>query len=667
MPMAEYRGMASRMANRRFNRAEEYNPSQEERDAYSLLRQRFDPMNAHRAQLERRWHHNLAFLAGAQWHTFDTHRWAMTAPSEGTRWRLRSSRNYILPHHERTLSQMTGFTPKFQVRPNSPDVEDIQASRTGSQLCQHSYHHLEMPTIWRNACSWASATGTGFLKVNWNHYGGRRYSDWAVDYDGNLMVDDDGIPYQEEYAQGDLMNYAPSPFSIQVDPLATEDRDCEWMMEVNRRPLTWVDRYYPEKSKFVTTDHASSSDDPLRRHRTGYQVAGTGGMGTLIEHETAQEWVTVYEYYEKPSPKYPKGRLIIGANNVILQMGDNPTPDGGFPYIPIRKIEIPGSYWGHTEVHDLIGPQRDYNKIVTKRMEHLLLFGLNLKVLFPQGGGMPQSSWVSRLGETVKFNGPVPPQYLQPPPLPPESEQEMLRFKGDFDAITNTHGAQRGQYQGKLSGKAINLLVEQGFKAQEPMLRRLATALTRWAELVLLNFQEFADEEHIIKVQGKDSMFDVHSFKGADIKGNTDVFVEIDSMRPKSRTMAIEDLGIMANTGLLNMMDPKDKAKAFKMLEMEDNIESVTYDAERDRRIAQFENGALLRGEFIPPPEPTDDNDIHEEEHRATMNSDRWRALSAAEQEPMRKHYQEHLDAAKPQPGVTLPPEMQAELSERGM
>lgn len=644
---------------------EKYKRTPDEDAAFTTINSRFNPHDSARAQLERRWHYNIAFTVGYQWHTWDTTSWGMMSRPSSSRWRVREVRNYIRPFVERAIASMTSFNPKFVSRPNSTDIEDIQATRVSNHILEHQWNAQKMIDKWPEACMWAAIAGTGFLKVHWNPHAGDQEVAPAVDpMTAELMFDEEGNPYEETYTQGDLEVSVPSPFTIHTDPLVTQDGDLEWIMEVTRRPLAWVDRFFPEKARYVVNDHGG--EDPLRRQRAAYAVAGTGLFGTVSDHETAEEWVTVKEYYERPTPKYPKGRLIIGANNVILRMGDNPTPKHAIPYIPIRKLLIPGSFWGQSEVDDLIVPQKNYNRIVSKRLEHTFLFGVNAKVLFPQTAGIPQSAFVSQIGEVIKYNGVAPPSYLSPPPLPPESEQEMARFRSDFDAITSTYGAEKGQYQGKLSGTALNLLVEQGFKAKEPLLRRMAAALSRWAELTLENFQDNADEERIIKVQGKDNQFDIHSFKGADIRGNTDVYVEIDSMRPKSRTMGIQDLQVMGQIGLLNMMNPEDRSKGFKMLEMEDNADAITYDKERDRRGAQNENKLMLLGQRVPPPQSWENQDIHEEEHRSLLNSDEFKALPPEGQAILIEHYQQHLQMSMPQPGATLPPAMADQISGAG-
>ncbi len=650
-------------ADRRVAIPEAYQPNPEEIEALNVVSDRWKPHNASRAQLERTWQHNIAFYLGYQWHLWDNTRWTLINRPNNGRWRVRETRNYIASHVQRQIANLTGYTPKWVGRPHTQDIEDEQAARVSSKVIEGYWNDLQMELLIQELALWGCVMGTGVLKTQWNPYGGKSFEGPAVDERGEILVNEDGYPYPAVYYEGDVETTCPSPFTIHVDPLVTNEDELEWVLEVYRRPLTWIDRNFPERAMFVT--NTGGEDDPYRRMRSTLNVAGTGVFGTTSDTETGKDWATIKEYWEKPSPMYPRGRLIITAENVVLHVSDNPHPDRGLPYRFFRKDLIPGSFWGRTEVEDMVTPQKNYNRLVSKRLEHAYLIGTGSKVLWPRAGGQPQSAWTDQIGEIVKYNGPNAPQYLMPPPLPPETEQEMARFRADFDVFSATYGPEKGQNTGKLSGKAIELLSENGFRMKQPQLQRMRRTLEGWGQDVVLLLQEHADMQRTVKLQGKNNQTDIVSFKGADFRGNTDVIIEISSMVPKSRAMALDQIVQLTGAGLINPQDPMDKARAFKAIDWETD-DPVVWDKNQDRRMAQLEDKLMSKGTPVEPAKPWEDQDIHVTQHTSFMNSDEFKALPDQFKQLFIEHYNSHLELAMPQPGVTLPPDQQAALAGQG-
>jgi len=642
---------------------EYHGPSERDQEALSVLQERWNPYNTNRARLERNWSLNKAFILGNQWQTWDVGTWSYAPPSKSSRWKVREVRNLCRPWQERTISQMTDFDPIFKGKPRTRDLEDEKAARQSGKVSTAYWQELDMIAKMQMCAWWSTATGTGWLKTIFNPYAGKRirgpklrphpqYPDEfmvARDRRGNIIMDD--------YHEGDIQTTVPSPYTLFWDQAATEDEDRFWMMEVCRRPLQWVDQYFPEKSAFVRADQ--EVNDPKTKSRSLFFQSGL--FGSSHDGWTDKEWTTTKEYYEKPSPKFPEGRLIVSAGNVILTNDDNPTPDAGFPYTDLKRLLVGDSPYGDTELTDLRTINKNYNRLRSKRLEHVYLLGANAKVMIPNQVGTPTSQWVSSIGEVIKFSGPMFPQYLVPPPLPAESQQEMDAAKQDLDTVGNTYGPERGQYQGKLSGTALELLVEQAFKAKKPTTFRVRRAILHWAKLVLGNVQKYmAEDDRMLSICGRDEQFDLVAFNGADLRGHTDLTIELDAMMPRSRALAMQSIQLMAQSGMLNMMDPRDKQRAFKMLDQE-SPDEVIYDSNAHRRRAEEENYRMLRGEMVDPM-PHEDHDVHVLTHRAQMTTDEFYAAPEEIQHILIKHYQKTLEMAMPQTGVTLPPEQQAQI-----
>lgn len=634
-----------------------YRPDEEEIEALRIINERWEPEHHYKATLERTWEYNIAFLLGYQWHTWNERQWGLVTRPRSKRWRVRETRNLIRPHIERLIANLTAYEPRFIGAPNSNEIEDEEAARLGEKVLKHYWSKLDMTSKKEELAYWMSTCGTAFIKTYWDPHEGERFLVPMSGPDGMPQMDHLGRMIEHPIHTGDIISRVISPFQIHTDPLATSDEEVQWLLDVSMRPLDWVDEHFPEKAPFVESDY--STEDRQRSQRSILNVLGprAGGWGHTAGEHTSHDWVTIKEYWERPSQMYPRGRLGIEANGVMLRVGDNPTPGHGIPYTRFQSLPVPGRYWGQSVIENLITPQRNYNKLVSKRLEHNFMVGMSAKILFPSMSGIPNSAFVSDVGEVVKYDGVQPPSYLAPPPLPPESDTEMNRLRGDFDHIAQSYGVDRGQYQGKLSGSAISLLIEQNLKGREPQIRRMAKGFETWGKLVLELIQANMDDQRVIKIAGRENSFEVSAFRGADLRGNTDVHIETESMMPKSRTLAYQELQILTQSQLFNPMSPEHRKAAFKMIDVEDP-ETAAEDLDVYRREAQLEDRLMFQGQPVEPAQFFQDQDIHVAQHRGSMASDEFRMAPPEIKALFYHHMQTHHEITMPNPGVTLDPEM---------
>jgi hypothetical protein len=641
----------------------EYNPSQDDQEALSTIQTFYEPQLTHKAYLERTWSYALAFTLGYQYHKWSDRDWGLVPRTMSSRKRIRETRNFIRPYVERTIASLTSFVPKFRVRPATSDIEDEQRARVGESILEHYWGLLDMQEQYQELMYWATVCGTSFLKVYWDGAGGESFAAPEVVYD------DDGQPaglggQERLYFEGEVATEVVSPFQIHLDPLATKQSDIERILQVTKRPLSWIDRHFPEVGPHVRGDGGDDGSE-YGQNRV-LNLVGPGGhyAGTHEHGDTAQDWVTVKEYYETPSMEFPRGRFIMEANSVILKNGDNPTPKHKIPYIVFRDLVVPGTIWGQSNIDNLIPPQRNYNRIVSQYIEHIVTM-VHSKVLFPRMAGIPESAFVAGVGEVIEYNGSTAPEHLAPPPLPASMDNEMQRLKMDIDEITSTYAVEKGIYPGKASGTAINLLQEASIKAKEPKLARNAAGLEHWGQMVLMLVQDYVSDDRTIKIHGKNNMFEVSQFSGADLMGNTDVVIELDSMRPKSRELAMSVVERMVQSGLLNPQDPADRTRAYKALDLEDD-QVVISDQNQHRRVAQMEDALMLRGQPSAPAQWFEDQDIHAAQHSATMNGDEFKASPPEVQALLYEHMKSHQMLAYPQVGVTMPDSMIAQAMDPG-
>ncbi len=601
-------------------------------------------------RLERSWRLNVAFLAGYQYHIQNTDgNLYFTAPA-GSKFKAFSLHNFIRPYADRRATTYSSFRPRFKVLPRRQNQGDMQAADLSEMVLDYYWDHLRMDEMWRELCSWVVNTGNGFIQVLWDEEEGEFYSD----------TNEGGEA--ETYYEGDLRIEVVPPFQIDVDPFATRWQDVRVIRKRTRRSLSWIRKHFPD-SGYDVHPRDGESNENYRVEDDLMNIVGPLGLYSAGRSGQGFEGAaTVDEYWVKACPEFPRGRLIVRCGDKVLRDGPNPAPKGALPFVHFRDLMIPGRLWGQSIIESMIPLQRDYNRIRSKFIEHIVLL-CNGKVVSPQAGGLIEAGFISDI-ELIEFQGLSAPQFLMPPPLPSDLDNTCATIQRDMDQITVDFGAGRGQYQGKLSGRALDLLVEQQMKNQVPTLQAFARGLEQVAALMLAALTKNVTDDRAIRIVGKKAT-SVKLWQGAQLEGGAEVHIEADSYIPKSRTLAISTVQTLLMSGGLNMQLPEDKALVYELLAIDREDELIA--AKRVHiKAARLENALLAKGITIPPPTSYEDLDVHTETLNELLNSEEFKALPPEMQAPALMHHQQTMALAAPMAGVTMPPGMIEQTTAEG-
>lgn len=634
-----------------------YEPTEPERHALECLDEKFRPDDPDRLAIEQRWLTNIAFYSGYQYFSWDpVQRQLVYREPVTQRWRSRLAFNIVRPNVRQLVSMLGNFRPAFKVRPATSDVEDIQSASVGKKVATHYWDYLKMPEKRWEILNHLELFGNAFIKVYFNPRGGESFYD-----DASEMVDGQEVFSTQLDYEGDMESEIPTPFCIYIDPFCESSDSARWLIDCRARSIEWVEQNFPDKAAFVPLglkEHKASG-----RNWTMKLNTQSGAYGSY-SGDRDKNWVCVREYWEIPSVDYPRGRLIIEANGVILRDGDNPTPGGKIPYVWIRNEIVPGDPWGQSPIDDLLPVQRATNRMLNKKIEHVVNTA-NAKALEHVGNALPESAW-STDNEVLKWAGNTPPGWLAPPPLS-NDVSDVLGDLGMFaDRVTSNYGPARGQYQGKVSGRAYLALIEQDINTKSPVIDRLTTGFSYWASLLLQWVREYVIEQRLVKIVGRSESFDIMEFTGADIGASTDVTIDVDSMMPKSKAMMLEMLSSLApGERWLTAQNPDDKTRVFRSLGFDDQDQLIA-DKRIDERNARLENKMMFMGMVPEAARSIEDQDVHFLLHTEAMKSDEYAQLGPMQKLIFEAHLQSHREIIMPQVGATLPPGAMEESSMEG-
>lgn len=571
----------------------------------------------------------LAFFIGEHWSRFN--RVSQVLSTENTPlWRVRMVLNYILPTVETFVGKVTENRPGFMCMPATADDDDIEAARQCDKLLDYMWSELDMLIKIRELAKWVACTPAGFIKSWWDPTKGEEYVS-EVPTGGGLDEYDSPIMKTEKRKMGAPAVEILSPLEVVWDPGAKNMDTCHWIMHVNYLHIDHIRERWPKKGKAVNPTSVMQADEFSRQIIK--EVRGTSG-----DQAIDLDRVSVIEYFEKASPRYPKGLYCLMAGGIILEQGDLAYNE--LPFQMVRHNTVPGRFVGEGLVRPLIPAQKELNKSVSQRVENKNLHAQ--PKWRAEKGSVEKGSITDEPGEIIFYNRSAqrPPEPLPPTPLSPEHRLIEAEQRAHIEAISGISEYSRGMSGGGISGRAIGLLADLDQTKLGPTVREFESAIEKLCDRLLRLWRDNMPVSRTISVIGRNTGLEVFEFHTRSVK-DTRVRVVANSMLPRHPSYRREQVMQMFQLGVLgDPADPKTKMLARKMLEFGD-IDKIHGDRDRDRNYAREENHTMARGQWVDV-QSWEDHVTHIDEHLGFMKSMDFRLLSKEEQDSFQKHLAWH-------------------------
>jgi hypothetical protein len=180
----------------------------------------------------------------------------------------------------------------------------------------------------------------------------------------------------------------------------------------------------------------------------------------------------------------------------------------------------------------------------------------------------------------------------------------VLQLQTDMQDIAGQHEVSQGQNPTQVTAAtALSYLQEQDDVKLDHAVASIEVAIASLGTHYLKLATQFWDEPQLVKVVGRDGMFEVAHWKNSDLRGNTDVRVEAGSGMPTSKAakqafvMELFKFGAFPPERLLEMLDLHGAEKIYE--------ETLV-----DKRHAQREN---LKMAAITPEQVAQADEIHKQ------------------------------------------------------
>lgn len=553
---------------------------------------------------------NRSFIAGEQWVYWDSSRNTIQQmPREPARTQV--TMNRLWPASRHIISRVLSRNLHFEVPPADADDATIRGAQTARSVVddlkrEHNWEQLREETAWN---TWLG--GTSALAIDWDASAGPTL--------GQLPMS--GKPF----GTGEIKESALSVLEIAWEPGIRDAEKSYW----------WI------KAQALPPCEVQATFDLSAEPKADAQAAGTPLMRRLSVTDSGDAPVDlclVLTYYERPSPKNPKGMVATVVGNHFVD-GPKPWP---FPWkdrlnlVIFRETKVSGRATGDTVFSAAVPVQAAYNASWSNIIEHLKLAG-NARLLVPDAALDGVDELTDLPGEIVTYNSAAgAPAYLSPPQLAQWVLEQPLALAAQMDDILGIHDVSRGQAPTNIeSGLGLSVLVEQDTTPLGSMTKELASGFERFASLALRLYEEKVTEPRKASIQTTGQVPETIRWTGEALAGQTRAIVPLDAVMPRSKAAQLAMARELWDRQIIQ--DPKEFARIADLPDQEDLLEGTDMDAAK----AIDENHLMAIGD-IQIPADFDDHEIHIVEHNRFRKTKRYRAMSAAIQAIYDDHVQAH-------------------------
>ena len=543
--------------------------------------------NITQAILERIWFRNILYYMGEQWFEWARSRqeFRPIMPSPHTPTPVSNIiRDYVRSMKSLVLNK--DFT--VTIWPNSNDQEDMEAASMGESFLRwletdNDEVHLdekEKEVVWMILC------GTSFDRT----FPYMEADNWAFDADG--------VPINT----GDIVSQAVSPFNVAVDQFGDSLKKKRHVGIKSLKPREWIE------DTFKILINEGSHDGALINYERQLSsivanISPWKGDGLQIGNDQAKEdddLVLFKEIEFKPTKQHPRGIYAgIVGDQICFRHDRLPIPlqEGGkwdYTLTDFHYYYVPGRYWSDPGVNDLISPQNTVNQIdqdleVNRKSVGRPLVTVPVDVNLKRIDKHGQAVFI--LQYDAMLAGGQRPEISHGTPLPSQVlEERNIHMMVSQDAAGDPKNVLRGQSpSSQASGIMVDILRDAAEQGHLPDIERFYRGLKRVKRKQLVLAQEVYTEERLIKIPDRGNRTKAIAFKGADLRNNTDVRLELSSGAASTRAGQTQMLLKLTESGFFSSqsdLDPEYRSDILRRLGLAGFKDKSNVDMDR----AQAEN-----------------------------------------------------------------------------
>ena len=596
----------------------------EEKSIETIFGEVFTPTNdPFRSMLERIFQRNILLYIGEQWlsyyanaQTFKRQKLAPFTPTPVSN---------IVRDYVRSMKALI-LNKEYSVRiwANSNSQEDQDAALIGEKLIrsmdmdndEEFKEEVDLVTLWM------LIAGTGFIRT----FPMLSRGEYGIDKKGNLI------------ASGEIVSQNIIPFNVIEDPFGDTLRKKRWVGIKSLKPIEWVEDTFNVKV-------SSGDEQQLNYQKKLMKLVGDvsqwkgKGLDSSAFDQNSEEMCIFKELEFKPTKKFPNGRYaVMAGETLIMDVKKMPIPVENnqwyYSLTDFHYLDVPGRYWSDSGINDIVSAQLSINEIDQALAVNRKGLGRPLLTI-PVGPNAIALEKLSEAGQhllAIKYDPRTSagqaPKIDRGTPLPDQVLKERaIHQQSAQDAAGDPKHVLRGQApSSQSSGVLVDILQQAAERGHVPDIKKYYRALKRVYRKRLILAKMLYTEERIIKIAEEDNI-SIMSFTASDLRGNTDIRLEVSSGISSTKTGRANQVMQLAQHGFFGDLgqDPIMRAQLMKIL----GLTSFSNNMNQDLRRAQQENNKIKNGDIenimlsegdevmnLDPLFKYDKHDIHYEIHR---------------------------------------------------
>jgi hypothetical protein len=599
-------------------------------DLFKFIKEKVEESrsSASRIAHESIWMQNCAYTIGFAGLYFDarTRSFAPVDRSRASPSKNRMHVNKILPNLQNRLAKLTKNPPRFDVRPNGNSQEDKDNARLKLDTLIAKWDEMKLNLRRQEMLMWVQECGHAYFWFNWD------------DSLGNYIRDE---ATGEGFFEGDIRADVCAPFEVFPDPLAKSFDEAQYFIRAKVRPLHYFRDQYDNGAEVKEEETWLMSLQFESRINSMNNKGFSSSTAQLAQKHTAIELC----YVEKPCKKYPQGRMIIGANGVILKEG--PLPIGKLPLAKFDDIVVAGKFYPEAVVTHVKPVQDQYNNITKREADWInkLMAG---KYSVAKGAELMRESMDDQSGELLEYT-PVPnapnggaPTPIDIPMIPSFVFSARENLDKDFSEIMGLSEVSKGQLpSASIPAQGMEILQEADDTRIGVEVLNHEFGYGRCGEIILDFVQRMYKTPRKMKFAGKEGLV-IKEVSGDDLKGTNDVVVVPGSTIPGSKVLRRQDILNAFSQGLLgDPTDPVVRENVLGMLELGDTGEVfLDHSLDQHRIKSEIES---IENEQMPYIDEGYNHPVHIKELNRYVKSDKYDLLSDLSKEIFQAVREEHL------------------------
>lgn len=537
---------------------------------------------------ERIWFRNILYYVGEQWLEWIVSQ-GIFKKIDPSKWQATPVSNIIRDHVRSMKALVLNKDFAVKVWPNSEEQEDLDASKMGEFLLQHMDAADDecFKDETEKSVIWMILTGLGLTRT----------IPVVGDYDWGMDV-----KTGEPLSRSEVMSFNCSSFDLAVPALGDGLEKKPWFGLKSLKDKDWLeDTFHTIINKNATEDPVVNYEKKLAKLVATVSPWKGTGLETMAEHgPDDSDQVILKEFEFRPTKDMPRGRYVgyVGDQKIFdyqrMPIAVEKDATGLHWYYTITDYKyhyVPGRYWPDAGIDDLISPQNAINEIDADLAMNRKSLARPLVLL----GSDASIKRVTKYGQHLMIlkydpltSGGVKPEVHSGTPYPSQVLEERNIHRGAAqDVAGDPKNVLRGNApSSNASGIMVDILRDAAEQGHFPDILRFYRAHKRTYRKRLLLAKEVFVSERMIKISGRGHGVEVKAFKAAELRGNTDVRLEMANGIASTRVGQTQMMLELTNAGFFSSqsdLDPEYREELLKRLGLSGFKDKTNTDVQRAR------------------------------------------------------------------------------------